>query len=42
VLLGADGAERITAEELAGLEGTIPYEVLCALGARVPRVSVGG
>lgn len=38
VLLGAQGTDRITAEELAALGGTIHYEVLCALGARVPRV----
>jgi alanine racemase len=41
VLLGAQGAERITAEELAGLRGTINYEVVCAVGARVPRVHEG-
>ncbi|MHB8877101.1 MAG: alanine racemase [Myxococcaceae bacterium] len=38
VLLGAQGGERITAEELAALSGTIHYEVLCGVGARVPRV----
>ncbi|MDR1807056.1 MAG: alanine racemase [Propionibacteriaceae bacterium] len=37
-LIGADGAERIGADELGGLVGTIPYEVLCAVAARVPRV----
>jgi alanine racemase len=42
VLLGRQGSERIGAEELADLEGTIPYEVLCAVGARVPRETVGG
>jgi alanine racemase len=41
VLLGAQGAERITAEELAALRGTINYEVVCAVGARVPRVHEG-
>jgi alanine racemase len=41
VLLGAQGEERITADELAALEGTISYEVLCAVSARVPRVIVG-
>ena len=30
--------ERITAEELAALSQTIHYEVLCGVGARVPRV----
>jgi alanine racemase len=37
VLLGARGAERVSAEELAGLLGTINYEVTCAISARVPR-----
>lgn len=41
VLLGADGDERVTAEELAGLRGTIGYEVVCGIGARIPRVLVG-
>jgi alanine racemase len=31
--------DRITAYELADLAGTIPYEVLCNISARVPRVS---
>lgn len=38
VLLGARGGERILAEELAGLAGTINYEITCGIGARVPRV----
>jgi alanine racemase len=42
VLLGAQGDERIGADELAALGATIHYEVLCAVGARVPRVPVGG
>ncbi len=37
VLLGAQGDERITAEELAAHAGTINYEITCALGSRVPR-----
>jgi alanine racemase len=41
VLLGAQGDERITAEELAARRGTISYEVTCAVGARVPRVHEG-
>lgn len=40
VLLGAQGSDRITAEELAALGGTVHWEVLCAVGARVPRVVV--
>ena len=38
VLMGAQGGERITAEELAAARGTINYEITCAVGARVPRV----
>jgi alanine racemase len=38
VLLGQQGTERITADELAAHAGTIAYEVLCAIGTRVPRV----
>ena len=37
-LIGADGAERVTAEELARRIGTINYEILCGVSARVPRV----
>ncbi len=40
VLLGAQGDDRITANELAGLRGTIPNEVLAGLGARLPRVYI--
>ncbi len=38
VLIGAQGEERITAEEVARQLGTINYEVTCGLLARVPRV----
>jgi len=37
-LLGADGAERQTAEDLARRIGTINYEVTCGISARVPRI----
>ncbi len=40
VLLGRQGAEEIPAGEMAAWRGTIPYEVLCGIGARVPRVPV--
>ena len=42
MLIGAQGAERITAEELARHRGTINYEITCALTGRVPRVHHGG
>ncbi len=38
VLLGQQGSEGITADDLAAHTGTIAYEVLCAIGTRVPRV----
>jgi alanine racemase len=37
VLLGAQGDERITPDEWAERLGTISYEVVCAIGARVAR-----
>ena len=37
ILLGGDGAERISAEEIAARQGTINYEVTCAISPRVPR-----
>ena len=37
ILIGAQGAARITAEEIANRLGTINYEVTCALLPRVPR-----
>jgi alanine racemase len=39
-LLGADGRERITAEDLASLAGTISYEILARINPLVPRVVV--
>jgi alanine racemase len=41
VMLGTQGAEAITAQEVADALGTIPYEVVCGIGARVPRVYRG-
>ncbi|HUX04296.1 MAG TPA: alanine racemase [Acidimicrobiales bacterium] len=40
VLLGRQGDEEITAEEWAQLANTITWEILCGIGARVPRVLV--
>ena len=37
-LIGADGKERIRAEEVAAWSGTISYEVLTSIGRRVERV----
>lgn len=38
VLLGRQGGGEITADELAGWAGTISYEVLTNINARVPRI----
>jgi alanine racemase len=38
VLIGAQGDERVAAEEWARRLGTINYEVTCGISARVPRV----
>ena len=45
VLLGEQGGvgqptDAITAEDIAQLTDTIPYEVLCDIDARVPRIMV--
>jgi alanine racemase len=40
VLLGSQGAESIDAWDLADMTDTIPWETLCAISARVPRVLV--
>jgi alanine racemase len=37
-IIGRDGSERQTVEELARRIGTINYEVLCGISKRVPRV----
>jgi alanine racemase len=40
VLIGRQGAENISADEVAGWAETISYEVLTSVSARVPRVQV--
>jgi len=37
-LIGQQGQESIWADEVADWIGTIPYEVLCGIGSRVPRL----
>lgn len=41
VLLGGQGDDRITVEEVAASAGTIPWEVFTSIAARVPRVYLG-
>ena len=40
ILLGRGDKETITADELAEYAGTIPYELLCKISKRVPRIYV--
>lgn len=38
VVIGSQGGERITADDIAAKTGTIAYEVLCGISSRVPRI----
>ena len=38
VLIGEQSGQGISADEIAALEETISYEVVCSIGRRVPRV----
>lgn len=38
ILMGSDGEETITPEEIAEKCGTIGYEIVCGISSRVPRV----
>jgi alanine racemase len=40
VLIGRQGEEEIRAEEVAARWGTINYEVITGISARMPRVYV--
>ena len=37
-LIGQQGEESIWADEVADWIDTIPYEILCGIGSRVPRI----
>lgn len=39
-LIGKDGDDIITADELASIYGTIGYEVICGISKRVPRIYI--
>lgn len=39
-LIGEENGERITADDIAELTGTIGYEVVCSISERVPRAAV--
>src|SRR5215475_7293898 len=38
VIVGEQGSDRIDVREMAATIGTIPYEILCRVGARIERV----
>ena len=40
VLIGKQGENAVTVEEIADLTGTINYEVVCMIGKRIPRVYI--
>jgi len=42
VLIGRQGGAELTADDMAAQLGTISYEILCAIGGRVPRRYRGG
>jgi alanine racemase len=37
-IIGRDGEESISVREIAGISSTIPYDILCSVGMRVPRL----
>ena len=41
-VIGRDGAEEITVDEVAGRVGSISYEILTGLTARLPRIYATG
>jgi alanine racemase len=41
VFLGSQGHDEITVREMADAIGTIPYEILCRIGARIERIYDG-
>jgi alanine racemase len=38
ILMGIGVSEGITVDEIAELTGTIPYEILCKISKRIPRI----
>jgi alanine racemase len=42
VLIGRQGGQQITANDLAAWSSTVPWEVLTSINHRVPRVYLGG
>jgi alanine racemase len=42
ILMGREGQEKITADEIGEKTGTIAYEILCGIGPRVSRIYIKG
>jgi alanine racemase len=40
ILFGTNGKQEINVSEIARKCGKIPYELLCAIGRRVPRIYI--
>ncbi len=40
IIMGSDGKNTVSPEELAAISGTINYEIVCNVGKRVPRVYI--
>lgn len=40
ILIGTDGENTITADDIAKITGTIGYEIVCGISNRVPRIAV--
>jgi alanine racemase len=40
LVFGEDGADKLSLGELAQKIGTIPYEILCGISSRVPRIYI--
>jgi alanine racemase len=40
IIMGTDGKNTVSADDIATGTGTIPYEILCAFGQRLPKVYV--
>ena len=41
-VIGRDGGEMVSVDEISELSGTINYEIVCLIGKRVPRIYHSG
>ena len=40
IIMGSDGKNEISANDIADATGTVNYEIVCAFGQRLPKVYV--